>query len=300
MFLSARIDHTLSFGSGGSISLNGEMRFVSGDVWNRSNLGTADDGLGFTPGMRFRGQVTLKAGAATIVGDATGRFDKKGLSLTVNVHLHIPKTTLSAADLAGSLTGTLLGASAFPNLAEATFEANGQASLDLRISPAAFSFTATASDLEGHLTVHSDLIERIPEVVSTTCDWALDLFESAKDVAKDVVDFAIAAARVLLGDTDKSTVTIKNPFNGKVIGEYKKVCDQVEEPLNQLLPSNVSFDFPDSGAQGSKASASITLNSSTLLPKIQLKVINTKPGEVQKSFTWGFDGVIRLPDWFGA
>lgn len=301
MFLSARIDHTLSFGSAGSIALNGEMRFVSGDVWNRSNLGTADDGLGFTPGMRFRGQVTLKAGAATIVGDATGRFDKNGLSLTVNVHLHIPKTTLSAADLAGSLTGTLLGASAFPNLAEATFEANGQASLDLRISPAAFSFTATASDLEGHLTVHSELVERIPELVSTTCDWALDLFDSAKDFVEAVVERAIAVARALLGDPDKSTVDkVEISVFGVVIGEFKKVCESVVETVEQTLPSSVNFDFPGSGAQSSKASASITLSSSTLLPNIQLKVHNTKPGEVQKSFTWGFDGVSSLPDWFGA
>ncbi|MCU0921694.1 MAG: hypothetical protein MUF16_15395, partial [Burkholderiaceae bacterium] len=91
LFFSARVAHTLQFGNQVGVELDGEFRYLDGPAWNEVSLHALDDGLGFAPGLRFRGLARLHVGGKVVAeGAASGGFDGTQLNLSIEAALNVP------------------------------------------------------------------------------------------------------------------------------------------------------------------------------------------------------------------
>jgi hypothetical protein len=242
LFFSARVAHTLQFGNQVGVELDGEFRYLDGPAWNEVSLHALDDGLGFAPGLRFRGLARLHVGGKVVAeGAASGGFDGTQLNLSIEAALNVPPGTVTSGDLAQSL----FDAAEFPG-ASVTYAAQGQANLDLTLSPSQVAVTVTAENISGYVQVDWQMLEQIPEVVGEVCGWVLELFEAAADFAEGLVEEAVNLVERALADATGSQVNITlpnpNPFGSDiVIGAFKRVCEDVIEIAEQVLPQSTRF-----------------------------------------------------------
>lgn len=245
LFFAARVAQTLQFGNQVGVELDGEFRYLDGPAWDEVSMHALDDGLGFDTGLRFRGLAKLHVGGKVVAeGAASGGFDGTRLSLCIEVALNVPPTTVTSGDLVQSLSNSLIEAAEFPGLASVTYSAQGQATLDLELSPSQVAVTVTAEDLSGYVQVDWEVLEEIPEVVGEVCTWVLELFEAAADFAEGLVEEAVNLVEHGLADATGNQVNISlpNPFGADIIvGVFKRVCEDVIEITELVLPQSTRF-----------------------------------------------------------
>lgn len=252
LFFSARVHRTLKFGEA-SVELDGELRYIDGPAWNVVALGALDDGLGFAPGLRFRGVARFKLGTVTVEGHATGSFDNDdehgwGLNLDLQTALNVPPTTVSAGELAASVAAnTLILQGVFPDLASVTYAAHGQASLRLDLRPGRVTLNAEVHNLNGYVQVDWESLQQIPEVIGESCAWSLQLFEAALDFAESVVQGAVAAVQAGLSAVGVDEVEIL--VFGNLVGVFRRVCEDVVEVATHVLPQSTRFPPLDAAAE---------------------------------------------------
>lgn len=293
LFFAARVAQTLQFGKDVDkqvgVELNGEFRYLAGPAWDQVSLHALDDGLGFEQGLRFRGLARLLVGGKVVAeGAASGGFDGTQLNLSIEVALNLPPTTVTSGDLVQSLSNDLIDAAEFPGLASVTYSAQGQATLELELSPSQVTVTVTAENLSGYVQVDWDVREQIPEVVGEVCSWVLELYEAAADFAEGLVEGAVNLVEGGLADATGNQVHISLP-NGEVIGAFKRVCEDVIEIAEVVLPQSTRFP-----ALGGDAAVSVAGSFDSKEAKAGFEFGITMPDGRH----WGIELDGEWPDWF--
>ncbi|MBS1175753.1 MAG: hypothetical protein H6R06_165 [Proteobacteria bacterium] len=297
LFFAARVAQTLHFGNAVSVELDGEFRYLAGPAWDQVSLHALDDGLGFEQGLRFRGLARLRVGGKVVAeGAASGGFDGTQLNLFIEVALNLPPTTVTSGDLAQSLSNDLIDAAEFPGLARVTYSAQGQATLALELSPSRVAVTVTAENLSGYVQVDWEVLEEIPEVVGEVCSWVLELYEAAADFAEALVEQAVDLVESGLADATGNQVNIRllNPFGDDVvIGVFKRVCEDVIEIAEQVVPQSTRFP-----ALGGDAEVSVSGSFDSKDAKAVFDFGITMPDDRHWGWRVELDGA--WPDWFVA
>lgn len=293
LFFSARVAHTLEFGNA-TLQLDGEVRYMAGPAWDGVSLDVLDDGLGFGPGLRFRGVARLTVGEAVVEGAAEGAFHGDSLSLDLSAALNIPQTTVSAGDIANSLSNSLITNESFPNLASVSYAAHGQAHLHLDVRGDGLAMSASAEGLHGHVQVNWELLEQIPETVGEVCAWTLRLFEEAQNFPQALVNVAISLAEAALSAATGNEVKIilNTRFLKIEIGVFERVCEQIVENTEHVLPR--STRIPPLNASPADVSVSGSFDSDTGEAHFEF-ALRTKAGD---EWRWGVNLNGNLPPWF--